>query len=216
MNLKKAVARASLAGGVGLALMSVGAGVAYADQGPPGGGGGCPPVCGPGGGGPGRGGPPPQAAGPHGPAPQDFRRDPGGAPGGRPGDPGRGWPGDPGRGWPGDPGRGFNPGGPDRPPGDWHPGGPGDWHPGGPGDWHGGPPPPGAFRGWRDAPWGDGPAPWGWGAPPHPDWDDSQLPPPGAPWTAGPINYWGFNEQPIWDQGFNQWGFWLFGIWIPL
>jgi hypothetical protein len=31
-----------------------------------------------------------------------------------------------------------------------------------------------------------------------------------------PINYWGFNEQPVWDQGYNQWGFYFFGIWIPL
>ncbi|MDT5183141.1 MAG: hypothetical protein QOI29_1299, partial [Mycobacterium sp.] len=21
---------------------------------------------------------------------------------------------------------------------------------------------------------------------------------------------------PVWDPGFNQWGFWLFGVWIPL
>jgi hypothetical protein len=31
-----------------------------------------------------------------------------------------------------------------------------------------------------------------------------------------PINYWGYNEQPVWDQGYNQWGFYFFGIWIPL
>ena len=31
-----------------------------------------------------------------------------------------------------------------------------------------------------------------------------------------PINYFGFNEQPVWDPGYNQWGFWFFGIWIPL
>ncbi len=31
-----------------------------------------------------------------------------------------------------------------------------------------------------------------------------------------PINYFGFNEQPVWDPGYNQWGFYFFGIWIPL
>jgi len=50
MNLKKAVAGVSLAGGLGLALMGVGSGVAYAA---PGGGGCMPPSCG---GGPGPGG----------------------------------------------------------------------------------------------------------------------------------------------------------------
>ena len=32
----------------------------------------------------------------------------------------------------------------------------------------------------------------------------------------GPINYWGYQETPVWDPGFNQWGFWFFGVWIPL
>jgi hypothetical protein len=33
---------------------------------------------------------------------------------------------------------------------------------------------------------------------------------------GGPINYWGYNETPVWDPGFNQWGFRFFGVWIPL
>lgn len=74
-------------------------------------------------------------------------------------------------------------------------------------DWHGR---------WVNPPWGQGAPPWGWGPPPHPDWDDAHLPPPGAPWAAGPVNYWGYQEQPVWDPGFNQWGFWLAGVWIPL
>jgi hypothetical protein len=41
------------------------------------------------------------------------------------------------------------------------------------------------------------------------------LPDPWGPPPA-PINYWGFQEQPVWDPGYNQWGFWFFGIWIPL
>jgi hypothetical protein len=69
---------------------------------------------------------------------------------------------------------------------------------------------------WHNAPWGGQAPPWGWGRPPRPDFDDSRLPPPGAPWNAGPINYWGYQANPVWDPGFNQWGFWLFGVWIPL
>jgi hypothetical protein len=68
---------------------------------------------------------------------------------------------------------------------------------------------------WVNAPWGDGSPPWGWGAPPRPDWG-GPLPPPGGIWNGGPINYWGYNETPVWDQGFNQWGFYLGGNWIPL
>jgi hypothetical protein len=98
--------------------------------------------------------------------------------------------------------------GPGGPPGDvrgpdnhdWRP----PWNPGD-NDWRG------RFHG---APWGDGIPPWGWGAPPPPQWDgpppDQWGPPP------APINYWGFQEQPVWDPGYNQWGFWFFGIWIPL
>jgi hypothetical protein len=32
----------------------------------------------------------------------------------------------------------------------------------------------------------------------------------------GPINYWGYQETPYWNAGFNQWGFDFFGVWIPL
>lgn len=42
------------------------------------------------------------------------------------------------------------------------------------------------------------------------------MPPPGGRWTGGPINYWGYQETPMWNQGFNQWGFNFFGVWIPL
>src|ERR1700758_4880763 len=69
--------------------------------------------------------------------------------------------------------------------------------PGGPVPWHGDPQ-RGYFRG---APWGDGPGPWGWGAPPRPAWG-GPLPPPGARWVGGPINYWGYQETPVWDPGF--------------
>jgi len=41
------------------------------------------------------------------------------------------------------------------------------------------------------------------------------LPPAWGP-PPPPINYWGYDEQPIWEPQYNQWGFWFFGIWIPL
>jgi len=96
-----------------------------------------------------------------------------------------------------------------------HPGGPGGPdHPGGlgaPGGWHGDP-----QRGYfHNAPWGDGAAPWGRGEPPRPAWD-RPLPPPGGQWGYGPINYYGYQETPMWNPGFNQWGFNFFGVWIPL
>jgi hypothetical protein len=90
---------------------------------------------------------------------------------------------------------------------DYH--GPG--RPGGPAPWQGD-----AHRGYfNGAPWGHGPAPWGWGTPPRPAWG-GPLPSPGARWAGGPINYWGYQETPVWNPGFNQWGFNFFGVWIPL
>ncbi|BBY86830.1 chitin-binding protein [Mycolicibacterium tokaiense] len=128
------------------------------------------------------------------------------------------------------PGAPPGPGGPPGHPGPPGPGGPGRPGPGGPWDGpgpHGGPgefgppppPPPSAAEpghwGFRGAPWGEGPAPWGWGPPPRPSWD-RPLPPPGGYWNAGAINYWGYDVTPVWNPGFNQWGFWLFGAWIAL
>ena len=57
--------------------------------------------------------------------------------------------------------------------------------------------------------WDDrkGPPPWGWG------------PPPPYQWAGGPprpFNYWGYDVNPVWDDGFRQWGIWLFGLWIPI
>ena len=107
---------------------------------------------------------------------------------------------------PGDHGGPGGPGG--SPQGDFNRPGDHDWRPPGnpqDNDWRG------RFHG---APWGDGLPPWGWGAPPPPAWN-GPLPPAWGP-PPPPINYFGFDEQPIWDPGYNQWGFWFFGIWIPL
>jgi hypothetical protein len=31
-----------------------------------------------------------------------------------------------------------------------------------------------------------------------------------------PFNWQGQRVEPYWDQGRNAWGFWFFGLWIPL
>jgi hypothetical protein len=114
----------------------------------------------------------------------------------------------PGNGGPGGPPFGGPPGG--GPPPNFHQSGPQprDWHP----NWN---PNDNDWRGrFNGAPWGGDLPPWGWGPPPPPPFY-GPLPPPFGP-PPPPINYWGYNEQPVWDQGFNQWGFWFFGIWIPL
>jgi hypothetical protein len=151
----------------------------------------CPPgmQCGPGGGpgAPGPGGGPGTGLG--GPGP-------GGSPGFMPGGPGPRGPGGPGQVDPGGPGD-FGPGGPGI---DWRP----PWNPG-ENDWRG------RFHG---APWGDGLPPWGLGAPPRPA-SHGMLPPPWGP-PPPPINYFGYTQQPVWDPAHNQWGFWFFGVWIPL
>jgi hypothetical protein len=206
MKLKQVVAGAAIGCTLGMTGISLGSGVANAA--PP-----CSPTpgaqCGPAG----PGGPPPQR-GPEG-TPQGDQRGPGGPPQGDfrgPGGPG-GPPGD----FRGPDNHDFRgPGGPGGPPGDFRgPGGPDfrgpdnhDWRPPwnpGDNDWRG------RFHG---APWGGDLPPWGWGAPPPPPWD-GPLPEAWGP-PPPPINYWGFNEQPVWDQGYNQWGFYFFGIWIPL
>ena len=206
MKLKVVVAGAAIGCALGAAGIGLPTGVANAAP--------CIPApgvqCGPGG----PGGPPPQR-GPEGPPPQrgpdgppnnDFRG-PGG-PGGPPDD----FRGPDNHDFRGPDNQDFRgPGGPDfrgpdnhdfRGPDnhDWRP----PWNPGD-NDWRG------RFQG---APWGGDLPPWGWGAPPPPPWD-GPLPEAWGP-PPPPINYWGFQEQPIWDQGQNGWGFWFFGIWIPL
>lgn len=57
--------------------------------------------------------------------------------------------------------------------------------------------------------WDDrqGAPPWGWGPPPSYQWQ-------GGP--PHPFNYWGYNVNPVWNDGAGQWGIWLFGLWIPI
>lgn len=118
---------------------------------------------------------------------------------------GPGGPGGPGPGGPGHPG---GPGEPDRPGGpgwqDDH-GGPGDRGPGGPGG-RGGPGWPGEHRGPDDrgGHWG----------PPPPDlaWRGIDQ----GRFDHQPFNYNGSWVTPLFNPDFNGWGFWFFGIWIPL
>ncbi|WP_342751315.1 hypothetical protein [Mycolicibacterium hodleri] len=58
--------------------------------------------------------------------------------------------------------------------------------------------------------WDDrnGPPPWGWGPPPPIQWNGG--PPPQS------VNYWGYNLNPVFNDGPRQWGVWLFGQWIPI
>lgn len=58
--------------------------------------------------------------------------------------------------------------------------------------------------------WDDrnGPPPWGWGPPPPIQWNGG--PPPRS------IDYWGYDLNPVWNDGPRQWGVWLFGLWIPI
>jgi hypothetical protein len=90
------------------------------------------------------------------------------------------------------------------------------------------PPPP---RGWG---WNDGPAPGhaprGWEGPPPPGgWDGP--PPPGGwnrPWgwpprdwdrgraDFGPFDNDGFTAIPVFNWQYGGWGYWFFGVWVPL
>jgi hypothetical protein len=111
----------------------------------------------------------------------------------------------------GGPGDNRGPGGPGDNRGAGRPGdyrGPGDNRgPGGPGDYRG-PGGPGDYRG--PSPW-DHNARWG---PPPPDlgWRGIDQ----GRFDHQPFNYNGSWVTPIFNPDFNNWGFWFFGIWIPL
>jgi hypothetical protein len=61
---------------------------------------------------------------------------------------------------------------------------------------------------WRVNKWrNDDRPPWGWG------------PPPAVHWRGHPpewIDYWGYRVHPSWDPGLHVFGFWLFGVFIPV
>ncbi|MCW2653345.1 MAG: hypothetical protein QOE41_3256 [Mycobacterium sp.] len=114
----------------------------------------------------------------------------------------------------------------------------GDAHAGGPTDAprgfstadHGAPPPPPARGfGWNDGPppggpppdWDGPPPPGGWNGPPPPGgWNGRWNGPPRdverARTDFGPFNYDGYTANPVFNPVFGGWGFWYFGVWIPL
>jgi hypothetical protein len=61
---------------------------------------------------------------------------------------------------------------------------------------------------WRVNRWrNDDRPPWGWGAPPPVQWR-GHIP--------HDFDYWGFRVFPFWHPHFKVFGFWLFGIFIPV
>jgi hypothetical protein len=73
------------------------------------------------------------------------------------------------------------------------------------------------WKGWNDNDWNkwwrvnkwriDDRPPWGWGPPPPVHWRGH---------VPHDVDYWGFRVFPFWHPGFHAWGFWLFGIFIPV
>ena len=61
---------------------------------------------------------------------------------------------------------------------------------------------------WRVNKWrNDDRPPWGWGAPPAVYWRGH---------VPHDIDYWGYRVFPFWHPHFKVFGFWLFGIFIPV
>jgi hypothetical protein len=91
------------------------------------------------------------------------------------------------------------------------------------------PPPPMRGRGWNDGPAPGGPPPRWEGPPPPGGWDG---PPPPGGWNRrwdgpsrdvgygqrdfGPFAYNDFTVIPVFNPFFGGWGYWFFGVWIPL
>jgi hypothetical protein len=42
------------------------------------------------------------------------------------------------------------------------------------------------------------------------------LAPPWGGWAPQPFDYWGTTVTPVWDPDYQEWGFWVAGIWIAL
>jgi hypothetical protein len=95
---------------------------------------------------------------------------------------------------------------------------------------HGAPPPPRERGfGWNDGPPPGGPPPNWYGPPPGGSWDG---PPPPGGWNRrwdgpprdvfvsqvdfGPFSYNTFMVVPVFNWMFGGWGYWYFGVWIPL
>jgi hypothetical protein len=82
--------------------------------------------------------------------------------------------------------------------------------------WNDGPPPGGPPRDW-DGP----PPPGGWNGPPPPGgwnrhWDGPQRGIDQARFDHQPFDYDDYQAVPIFAPEMGGWGFWFFGLWIPL
>ena len=91
------------------------------------------------------------------------------------------------------------------------------------------PPPPQRGPGWNDGPAPGGPPPNWDGPPPEGGWDG---PPPPGGWNRrwdgpprdidqgrtdfGRFNYGDYTAAPVFNPAFGGFGFWFFGLWIPL
>ncbi len=109
-------------------------------------------------------------------------------------------------------------------------GGPTDAHTGFSIVGHGAPPPPPEHaHGWNDGPAPGGPPPnWqgpppqgGWGGPPPPGgwnrrWDGPPRDAVVAQVDFGPFQYNTYMVIPTFNWQFGGWGYWYFGVWIPL
>ncbi|WP_460010499.1 MAP_0585 family protein, partial [Mycobacterium avium] len=94
----------------------------------------------------------------------------------------------------------------------------------------GAPPPPREHGyGWNDGPPPHHPPPNWYGPPPPGGWDGP--PPPGGwnrPWDGpprdvavaradfGPFSYNTFTVIPVFNWQYGGWGYWFFGVWVPL
>lgn len=95
---------------------------------------------------------------------------------------------------------------------------------------HGAPPPPRPHNyGWNDGPapghppphWVGPPPPGGWNGPPPPGgWNRPWAGPPRDVLVAradfGPFNYNTFTVVPVFNWQYGGWGYWFFGVWVPL
>ncbi|WP_369829722.1 MAP_0585 family protein [Mycobacterium sp. E2479] len=82
--------------------------------------------------------------------------------------------------------------------------------------WNDGPPPGAPPPNWFGPPppggWNGPPPPGGWNGPWHGPPRDIAL----ARGDFGPFNYYGYTAIPVFNPVFGGWGFWYFGVWIPL
>ena len=82
--------------------------------------------------------------------------------------------------------------------------------------WNDGPPPGGPPRDWDGPPppggWNGAPPPGGWNR----HWDGPDRGIDQGRFDHQPFDYDDYQAVPIWSPDMGGWGFWFFGVWIPL